>query len=239
MQPTSAQDEAKKAAAAQAIESFLKDGMIIGLGSGTTSRWFVRILGERVAKGLRVTGVPSSKSTGQLAQEVGVSLADLNDVPQLDLTIDGADEIDSQGQMIKGGGANLLWEKIVAIASKQMVCIIDESKMVETLGRFPLSVEVIPFAWRSTERHLRKVFENAGLGEPVIEMRGGLEKPLITDSGHYLLDCHLEKILQPKGLAEKLKQIPGVVEHGLFIGIATAAVIGHSSGKAEVISFRG
>jgi len=171
MQPTSAQDEAKKAAAAQAIESFLKDGMIIGLGSGTTSRWFVRILGERVAKGLRVTGVPSSKSTGQLAQEVGVSLADLNDVPQLDLTIDGADEIDSQGQMIKGGGANLLWEKIVAIASKQMVCIIDESKMVETLGRFPLSVEVIPFAWRSTERHLRKLFEKAGLGEPVIEMR--------------------------------------------------------------------
>jgi ribose 5-phosphate isomerase A len=239
MQPTSAQDEAKKAAAAQAIESFLKDGMIIGLGSGTTSRWFVRILGERVAKGLRVTGVPSSKSTGQLAQEVGVSLADLNDVPQLDLTIDGADEIDSKGQMIKGGGANLLWEKIVATASKQMVCIIDESKLVETLGRFPLSVEVIPFAWRSTERHLRKLFENAGLGKPVIEMRGGLEKPLITDSGHYLLDCHLEKILEPESLGEKLKQIPGVVEHGLFIRIATAAVIGHASGKAEVLSFRG
>jgi len=239
MQPTSAQDEAKKAAAAQAIESFLKDGMIIGLGSGTTSRWLVRILGERVAQGLRVTGVPSSKSTGQLAQEVGVSLADLNDVPQLDLTIDGADEIDSKGQMIKGGGANLLWEKIVATASKQMVCIIDESKLVETLGRFPLSVEVIPFAWRSTERHLRKLLENAGLGKPVIEMRGGLEKPLITDSGHYLLDCHLEKILDPESLGEKLKQIPGVVEHGLFIGIATHAVIGHASGKAEVLSFRG
>jgi ribose 5-phosphate isomerase A len=237
MQPTSAQDEAKRAAAAQAIESFLKDGMTIGLGSGTTSRWFVRILGERVAQGLRVTGVPSSKSTGQLATEVGVPLADLNDVGQLDLTIDGADEIDSKGRMIKGGGANLLWEKIVACASNKMVCIVDESKLVEFLGWFPLPIEVIPFAWRSTERHLRSLFEKSGLGEPKIEMRGGLEKPLITDSGHYLLDCHLQKLLDPEGLAGKLNQIPGVVEHGLFIGIATDAVAGHANGKAEVFTF--
>jgi ribose 5-phosphate isomerase A len=238
MQPTSAQDEAKRAAAAQAIESFLKDGMMIGLGSGTTSRWFVRILGERVAQGLRVTGVPSSKSTGQLATEVGVPLADLNDVGQLDLTIDGADEIDSKGRMIKGGGANLLWEKIVASASNKMVCIVDESKLVELLGRFPLPIEVIPFAWRSTERHLRKLFAESGLGEPKIEMRGGLQKPLITDSGHYLLDCHLEKLPDPESLAGKLNQIPGVVEHGLFIGIATDAVVGHANGAAEVLSFR-
>ncbi|HYZ72667.1 MAG TPA: ribose-5-phosphate isomerase RpiA, partial [Chthoniobacterales bacterium] len=163
MQPTSAQDEAKKVAAARAIEKFLKDGMTIGLGSGTTSRWFVRILGERVAKGLRVTGVPSSKSTGQLAQEVGVPLADLNDAGQLDLTIDGADEIDGKGRMIKGGGANLLWEKIVACASNRMVCIVDDSKLVERLGRFPLPIEVIPFGWRSTERHLRKLFGDSGL----------------------------------------------------------------------------
>src|SRR6202171_5002816 len=148
MQKTSAQDEAKNAAAAQAIERFLKDGMTIGLGSGTTSRWFVRILGERVAQGLRVTGVPSSKSTGQLAQEAGVALADLNDVGQLDLTIDGADEIDAKGRMIKGGGANLLWEKIVASGSDKMVCIGDESKLVERLGKFPLPIEVIPSAWR-------------------------------------------------------------------------------------------
>jgi ribose 5-phosphate isomerase A len=238
MQPTSAQDGAKRAAAAQAIESFLKDGMTVGLGSGTTSRWFVRILGERVAKGLRVTGVPSSKSTGQLATEVGVPLADLNDVGQLDLTIDGADEIDSKGRMIKGGGANLLWEKIVASASNKMVCIVDESKLVELLGRFPLPIEVVPFAWRSTERHLRKLFEQSGLGEPKIEVRGGLEKPLITDSGHYLLDCHLEKLPDPESLAGKLNQIPGVVEHGLFIGIATDAVVGHANGAAEVINFR-
>jgi ribose 5-phosphate isomerase A len=237
MQPISAQDEAKKAAAAQAIERFLKDGMTIGLGSGTTSRWFVRILGERVAQGLRVIGVPSSKSTGQLAEEVGVALADLNEVGQLDLTIDGADEIDPQGQMIKGGGANLLWEKIVACASKKMVCIVDESKMVKDLGRFPLPVEVIPFAWRSTERHLRKLFEENDLGEPKIEMRGGVGAPLITDSGHYLLDCHLERIAKPESLGEKLKQIPGVVEHGLFIGIATDAVVGHATSECEVFTF--
>jgi ribose 5-phosphate isomerase A len=238
MQPISAQDEAKKAAAARAIERFIKDGMTVGLGSGTTSRWFVRILGERVAQGLRVTGVPSSKSTGQLAREVGVALADLNDVGQLDLTIDGADEIDAKGQMIKGGGANLLWEKIVACASKKMVCIVDESKLVESLGRFPLPIEVIPFAWRSTERHLRTLFKETGLGEPKIGMRGGLENPLITDSGHYLLDCHLEKISEPESLGKKLKQIPGVVEHGLFIGIATDAVVGHTGGECEVFTFK-
>jgi ribose 5-phosphate isomerase A len=237
MQPTPAQDEAKKAAAAQAIESFLKDGMTIGLGSGTTSRWFVRILGERVAKGLQVIGVPSSKSTGQLAQEVGVQLADLNEVGQLDLTIDGADEIDGKGRMIKGGGANLLWEKIVACASKKMVCIVDESKLVERLGRFPLPVEVIPFAWRSTERHLRELLEQEGFGAVQMDMRGGLEKPLVTDSGHYLLDCHLGQIADPESLATKLKTIPGVVEHGLFIGIATDAVVGQASGHTKVLTF--
>jgi ribose 5-phosphate isomerase A len=237
MEQTSAQDEAKRAAASRAIETFLRDGMTIGLGSGTTSRWFVRILGERVAKGLRVTGVPSSKSTGQLAREVGVPLADLNDVGQLDLTIDGADEIDAKGRMIKGGGANLLWEKIVACASTKMVCIVDESKLVGTLGRFPLPIEVIPFAWRSTERHLRKLFEESGLANPKIDMRGGFETPLITDSGHYLLDCHLEQIPDPEKLGQKLNQIPGVVEHGLFIGIATDAVVGHQAGAAEVVAF--
>jgi ribose 5-phosphate isomerase A len=238
MQTSSAQDEAKRAAAAQAIESFLKDGMTIGLGSGTTSRWFVRILGERVAKGLRIIGVPCSKSTGELAREVGVSLADLNDVGQLDLTIDGADEIDSKGRMIKGGGANLLWEKIVASASDKMVCIVDESKLVDRLGRFPLSIEVVPFGWKTTERHLRKLFGESGLGNPKIGMRGGFETPLTTDSGHYLLDCHLEYIPDPESLAERLNRIPGVVEHGLFLGIATDAVVGHASGAAEVLKFR-
>ena len=237
MQANSPQDQAKRAAAAKAIESFLQDGMTIGLGSGTTSRFFVRILGERVKDGLRVVGVPSSKSTGELAQEVGIPLADLNDVEQLDLTIDGADEIDAKGRMIKGGGANLLWEKIVASASRKMVAIVDESKKVQRLGRFPLPIEVVPFAWRSTERHLQNLFKRNGYADVRIDVRGGTEKPLITDSGHYLLDCHLQAIADPEPLALNLNQIPGVVEHGLFIGIATNAAVGKVDGTAETISF--
>ena len=237
MQANSPQDEAKRAAAAKAIESFLQDGMTIGLGSGTTSRFFVRILGERVKDGLRVVGVPSSKSTGELAQEVGIPLADLNDVEQLDLTIDGADEIDAKGRMIKGGGANLLWEKIVASASRKMVAIVDESKKVQRLGRFPLPIEVVPFAWRSTERHLQNLFKRNGYADVRIDVRGGTEKPMITDSGHYLLDCHLQTIADPESLALNLNQIPGVVEHGLFIGIATNAAVGKADGTAETISF--
>jgi ribose 5-phosphate isomerase A len=237
MQANSPQDEAKRAAAAKAIEVFLQDGMTIGLGSGTTSRFFVRILGERVKDGLRVIGVPSSKSTAELAQEVGVSLADLNDVEQLDLTIDGADEIDSQGRMIKGGGANLLWEKIVASASRKMVAIVDESKKVQKLGRFPLPIEVIPFAWRSTERHLQNLFKKAGYSDVRIDVRGGTEKPLTTDSGHYLLDCHLQAIADPESLALNLNQIPGVVEHGLFLRIATNAAVGRADGTAYTMSF--
>jgi ribose 5-phosphate isomerase A len=237
MQANSPQDQAKRAAAAKAIESFLQDGMTIGLGSGTTSRFFVRILGERVKDGLRVVGVPSSKSTGELAQEVGIPLADLNDVEQLDLTIDGADEIDAKGRMIKGGGANLLWEKIVASASRKMVAIVDESKKVQRLGRFPLPIEVVPFAWRSTERHLQNLFKRNGYADVRIDVRGGTEKPLITDSGHYLLDCHLQAIADPESLALNLNQIAGVVEHGLFIGIATNAAVGKADGTAETISF--
>ena len=237
MQENSPQDAAKRTAAAKAIETFLQDGMTIGLGSGSTSRWFVRILGDRVKAGLRVVGVPSSKSTGELAQEVGVPLADLNDVEQLDLTIDGADEIDALGRMIKGGGANLLWEKIVASASHKMVAIVDESKRVQRLGRFPLPVEVVPFAWRSTERQLQNLFKTSGFTGVRIDVRGSTEKPLITDSGHYLLDCHLKEIADPDSLAAKLNLIPGVVEHGLFIGIATDAVIGKTDGTAETLAF--
>jgi len=237
MQTNSPQDEAKLAAATKAIETFLQDGMTIGLGSGTTSRFFVRILGDRVKSGLRVIGVPSSKSTGQLAQEVGVPLADLNDVEQLDLTIDGADEIDPKGRMIKGGGANLLWEKIVASASRKMVAIVDESKRVQRLGRFPLPVEIIPFSWRSTERQLQNLFKKAGYDDVRIDVCGSREKPLITDSGHYLLDCHLQEIADPEFLADHLNQIPGVVEHGLFLGIATDAAIGKPDGSAETVTF--
>jgi ribose 5-phosphate isomerase A len=161
----------------------------------------------------------------------------LDDVGELDLTIDGADEIDANGRMIKGGGANLLWEKIVASASRKMVALVDESKVVTKLGKFPLPIEVIPFAWRTTQRHLHDLFREFGWAEVEMKIRGGLEKPLITDSGHYLLDCHLDEISDPDALGLRLNQIPGVVEHGLFIGIAKEVVIGHADDSAEVTVF--
>jgi ribose 5-phosphate isomerase A len=139
--------------------------------------------------------------------------------------------------MIKGGGANLLWEKIVACASRKMVALVDESKVVTKLGKFPLPVEVIPFGWRTTQRHLRELFQEFGWSEVQMTIRGGLEKPLITDSGHYLLDCHLNEIADADALGLRFNQIPGVVEHGLFIGIAKEAVIGHADESAEVVVF--
>ncbi len=237
MNSLSAQDEAKRAAAEKAIEAFLKDGMTIGLGSGTTSRWFVRILGDKVKAGLKVVGVPSSKSTKELAQEVGVALAELNDIQELDLTVDGADEIDPEGRMIKGGGANLLWEKIVATASRTMVAIVDQSKVVKQLGKFPLPVEIVQFGWRSTKRHMSQLFKSEGYGDIEMTVRGGLDKPLITDSGNFILDCHLQTIADPDSLVVELNRIAGVVENGLFIDIAKSAVVGHTNSPAEVIHF--
>lgn len=235
MQPTSPQDLAKLAAGRKAIETYLVDGMRIGLGSGTTSHWFVRALGEKVLEGFDIAGVPTSTATRDLAREVGVPLLDLNDVEQLDLTIDGADEIDHAGRMIKGGGACLLWEKMVARASRRMVAVVDDGKLFDTLGRFPLPVEVIRFGWRSTGRELRKLLEAFGYENVPIVLRGGEADPVVTDSGHYILDCHLQHIGEPDRLAPLFNEIPGVVEHGLFVGIAHEMVIGHADGSGEVI----
>jgi ribose 5-phosphate isomerase A len=229
------QDKAKIAAGRKAIEVYLTDGMQIGLGSGTTSHWFVRALGERVRDGLRIAGVPTSNATRAVAIEAGVPLLDLNDVTELALTIDGPDEVDAAGRMIKGGGACLLWEKMVACASKRMICIADDSKLVPALGRFPLPVEVIRFGWRNTAHQLQKLFTEFGWGQVPIRLRGGEENPVITDSGHYILDCALEKIADPDRLAPRFNQIPGVVEHGLFVGIANEIVFGRADGSADVI----
>ncbi len=235
MQPTKPQDQAKLAAGRKAIETYLEDGMRIGLGSGTTSHWFVRALGEKVREGFDIAGVPTSTATRDLAREVGVPLLDLNDVEELDLTIDGADEIDHSGRMIKGGGACLLWEKMVARASRRMVAVVDDGKLVETLGRFPLPIEVIRFGWRSTGRELQKLFDRFGHHDVPMTLRGGEADPLVTDSGHYILDWQLDRITDPDRLAPLFNEIPGVVEHGLFVGIAHEMVIGHADGGGDVI----
>ncbi|WP_163511471.1 ribose-5-phosphate isomerase RpiA [Fodinicola acaciae] len=231
------QDDAKRVAGERAIAEYLADGLRVGLGSGTTSRWFVRTLAKPVADGLTITGVVTSQTTAEVAAEAKVPLADLNDVLELDIAIDGADEIDAAGNMIKGGGGALLWEKIVATAAKKMVALVDDSKVVEKLGKFPLPVEVIPFGWRSTERHLRRALADFGYADPKIELRMRDGDIMRTDGGHYILDAHLKQIDDAPALAARLNTIPGVVEHGLFIGIAAAVVIGHPDGSSDIRHF--
>jgi ribose 5-phosphate isomerase A len=235
VQPKTAQDRAKIAAGRKAIEHYLREGMQIGLGSGTTSHWFVRALGEKVRHGFEISGVPTSRATREVALEVGVPLLDLNDVAELELTIDGPDEVDEAGRMIKGGGACLLWEKMVARASKRMICIADDTKLVKTLGKFPLPIEVIRFGWKNTAHQLRKLFSAFGYEDVPIQLRGGESNPLQTDSGHYILDCSLREIGDPDRLAPRFNQIPGVVEHGLFVGIANEIVFGHADGSADIV----
>jgi len=235
VQPKTEQDKAKIAAGHKAIERYLRDGMQIGLGSGTTSHWFVRALGEKVREGLRISGVPTSNATREVAAEAGVPLLDLNDVTELDLTIDGPDEVDIAGRMIKGGGACLLWEKMVARASKRMICIADDTKLVETLGKFPLPIEVIRFGWKNTAHHMRKLLREFGYADAPIRLRGGEANPILTDSAHYILDCSLEKIGDPDRLAPRFNEIPGVVEHGLFVGIANEIIFGRPDGRVDVL----
>lgn len=238
MTPQSEQDKAKLASGIKAVDHYLKPGMKVGLGSGTTSHWFVRALAQRVAQGFQIKGVPTSNATRELALELGVPLTDLGAVDQLDVTIDGADEIDHQGSMIKGGGACLLWEKIVAAASKKMVAVVDDKKVFERLGRFPLPIEVIPFGWQSTQRLLRELLADAGYDRDVkitTRMKNG--ERLVTDSGNWIFDCHLESIHDTHALAPRFNAIPGVVENGLFVGIADEMIVGHADGSSDIVVF--
>jgi ribose 5-phosphate isomerase A len=235
MRPSSDQDRAKWAAGRDAIETHIRDGMKLGLGSGTTSHWFVRALGDAVARGLDVAGVPTSTSTRDLAVEVGVPLTTLADIDRLDLTVDGADEIDHDGSMIKGGGACLLWERIVADASDRVVAVVDDSKVVSTLGRFPLPIEVVPYAWQSTRRSVARLLNRLGYPGADLPLRTRDDgDPVVTDSGNYLLDAHLKAITDPRALDSQLNWIPGVVENGLFTGIADEMIIGLAGGQSEV-----
>jgi ribose 5-phosphate isomerase A len=233
--PRTERDAAKLAAGKAAVREYVRDGMKLGLGSGTTSHWFVRALGEAVAEGLDVVGAPTSRGTGALAEQVGVRLAPLDELAPLDITIDGADEIDREGAMIKGGGACLLWEKIVANASRRMVAVVDAAKLVEPLGAFPLPIEVIPFGRETTRTSLGATLAALGYGDVPLELRVAGGEPVVTDSGHHILDARLERITDKDALAAALNVIPGVVEHGLFIGVAEAMIIGHPDGSAEII----
>ena len=233
--PQTPRDAAKLAAGQAAAAAFARDGMKLGLGSGTTSHWFVRALGERVRRGLKIVGVPTSSATRDLALAVGVPLIDLNEARELDLTVDGADEIDRRLRMIKGGGACLLWEKIVARASRRMVAVVDEEKIVPHLGAFPLPVETIPFGWKTTRAQIASRLAECGAGGAASTLRGGENSPLVTDGGHYILDFHLRRIEAPDKLAGTLNDIPGVVENGLFVDFAEQAVVGSPGGEARII----
>ena len=223
----------KRQAAAVAVE-WVRPGMRLGLGTGSTARHFVELLAERVRTGLNVVGVPTSEVTRADAERLGVPLTTLDDTPALDMTVDGADEIGPDLSLIKGGGGALLREKIVAAASARMVVIADESKWVPVLGRFPLPIEVMPFGLAATKRAVEAACAAAGCPGPAQVRQGKNGHAFVTDGGHWILDARLERIANPAALAERLSRIPGVVEHGLFIGMAQAAILAGPAGARVV-----
>jgi ribose 5-phosphate isomerase A len=225
-------EELKRAAAELALE-FVSPGMRLGLGTGSTAAYFVDLLGAKVRGGFDVVCVPTSERTRLQAQSLGIALATLDELPQLDLTVDGADEFDDSLRLIKGGGGALLREKIVAAASTRMVVIADESKQVETLGRFPLPVEIDRFGARSTQLQVEITARELGLSGPVALRRSG-DAPFVSDGGHYILDCAFGALPDPEALAARLVAIPGVVEHGLFLGIASTVIVAGAHGVRAI-----
>ena len=222
-------DEQKRAAAARAVE-FVRPGMKLGLGTGSTAKHFVDLVGERVKAGLDVICVPTSEATHTQAKSLGIPLTTLDETPALDLTVDGADEIDPQLILIKGGGGALLREKIVAAASARMIVISDPSKLVPMLGRFPLPVEVTPFGYTATRLAVEKAITSLQKSGPLSLRKGKDGHPFVTDGGHWIIDAALGRIDDPKAMAHALSGIPGVMEHGLFVGLADMAIIGGPDG---------
>ena len=219
----------KRAAAARALE-FVRPGMRLGLGTGSTAWHFIELLAERVHTGLDVLAVATSEATRAHADRLGIPLTSLDATPELDLTVDGADEIAPDLTLIKGGGGALLREKVVASVSARMVVIADESKWVETLGRFPLPIEIVPFGAKATGHAVDAALRAAGCSGPVVLRKGNDGKVFVTDGGHWILDAHLQRITDPPALAARLAAVPGVVEHGLFIGLAQTAILAGSGG---------
>lgn len=222
-------DSQKKRAALKALD-FVENGMTLGLGTGSTAEHFVHALAERVKDDLSLTCVSTSLRTADLAESLGIGICDIDDVSHIDLTVDGADEVDSDLQLIKGGGGALLREKIVAAASDRMVVIVDEGKVVDPLGAFPLPVEVVPFGMKVTAGKLARTFEMYGCPSVDVQLRQlDNGEAFVTDGGHFILDCSCSEISQPKPLAEALSRLPGVVDHGLFIDIASVVIIGRDN----------
>lgn len=218
-----------KIKAAEAALSYVEHGMRLGIGTGSTAEEFVRVLAEKVAGGLKVQSVPTSERTARLCVELGVPLKSLDEMPELDLTIDGTDEVDGQLRLIKGGGGALLREKIVAAASARMIVIADESKVVETLGAFALPIEVNPFGQAATRMAIEKLASRLGLtGELQLRISG--DGVFMTDGGHHIFDASFGRIPDAEALSTGLNSIPGVVEHGLFINMASLAIIAGPAG---------
>lgn len=226
-------DDQKRAAAARAAE-FVEPGMALGLGTGSTAEHFVRELGKRVEKGLKVRATSTSERTEALARDVGIPVMPLDQLGAPDITVDGADEVDGELRLIKGGGGALLREKIVAAASKTMIVIADGSKRVETLGSFPLPVEIVSFSPQTIMRAIAEAVARNGCRGNLTRLRGGEHHPYRTDQGNLIADIDCEFIPHPDELARALSAIPGVVEHGLFIGLCRTLILGHGTG-VEVI----
>ena len=227
-------DDWKRQAAEQALD-YVQDGMKLGLGTGSTAAKFVELLGARVRSGLKVVCVPTSEATRAQAAALDIPLTTLDETPALDLTVDGADEIDEELRLIKGGGGALLREKIVAVASDRVVIIADHSKRVDVLGKFPLPLEVVPFGLAATEGLISRLADNSEL-DSEIKLRLGTDgKPFVTENGNHILDCAFGSIDDPEGLDDALKLVPGVVESGLFLGIADVGIIAGPKG-VEVLS---
>jgi ribose 5-phosphate isomerase A len=213
-----------KRQAAETAVAHVRDGMVVGLGTGSTARYVVLALGERVKAGLTIRGVPTSRDTAELARQSGIPLLETEDSWAIDVDIDGADQVDPQLNLIKGGGGALLKEKIVAMAARQVIIVVDHTKLVPALGNsFPLPVEVVPFGWGSTARQM----EALGM-KPVLRERNG--RIFRTEAGHYILDLHVGRIENPAELETRLNLVPGVVETGLFVGRTDLLIVGSPSG---------
>lgn len=226
-------DRAKHAAAHRAVAR-VGTGMKVGLGTGSTAAWMVRLLAERVRdEGLDIVGVPTSTRTADLARSCGIRVISIDEAQWLDVTIDGADEIDAEFNLIKGGGGALLQEKIVATASDEVVVIADAAKEVATLGAFPLPVEIVPFGWRTSQALIEEALVSLDVMGRETTMRMNGDVPFITDEGNYILDLHLHRIGNARELSLVLNQVPGVVENGLFVDISDVVIIGHSDGTVE------